>query len=358
MGEMMIDRIFQEFSRKSGMPPGSVVLVGEKPDQPTIIKYFYYSEKEYTEHEYQKVADLPEDSETTGVKWVHINGIHHPTLLEELGIKCNFHPLVLEDIANTGHRPKLDDWDDYLFLIVKALTYDEETSLVMPDHFCIICLENKVFSFQESGPDLFPLLRERIRNGKGRIRGKKADYLVYALLDTIVDGYFFMLEKIGDRIEELEEFILEENTDETFHKIHALKRETTVIRKSIWPLRDIISRLEKNDWFIEDNTRYYLRDVHDHAIQSIDIVETFRDMLSSLHEVSLSFTSNRMNEIMKVLTIIATIFIPLTFIVGVYGMNFHYMPELEWRWGYFAVLFIMFLIASLMGYYFKIKKWF
>ncbi len=355
---MMIDRIFQEFSRKSGMPPGSVVPVGEKRDQPTTIRYFHYSEKDYTEQEYQKVTELPDDPGVEAVTWVHVNGIHHPSILEELGTKFNFHFLVLEDIANTGHRPKLDDWDDYLFLITKVLTYNEKTSLVMPGHFCIICSENRVFSFQESGPDLFPLLRERIRNGKGRIRGKKADYLVYALLDTIVDGYFSMLEKIGDRIEELEESILDENTDEAFHKIHVLKRESTVIRKSIWPLRDIISRLEKNDWFIEDNTRYYLRDVYDHAIQSIDIVETFRDMLSSLHEVSLSFNSNRMNEIMKVLTIIATIFIPLTFIVGVYGMNFHYMPELEWRWGYFVVLFIMFLIASLMGCYFKVKKWF
>jgi len=354
----MIDRIFQEFSRKSGLPPGSVVLVGEKKEQPGTIRFVRYAEDKCVEREYLQVKDLPDDAGPGTVTWIHMNGIHHPQAIEELGGKFDFHSLVLEDIVNTGHRAKFDDWDDYLFLIVKSLSYDEQTTLVMPGHISIICSADTVFSFQESGPDLFTSVRERIRSGKGRIRKKKADYLVYSLLDTIVDGYYSLLEKIGDRIEELEESILEHDTREAFQRIHELQREMTVIRKSIWPMRDIVSRLEKNEWLVVDNTRYYLRDVYDHAIQSIEIVETFREMLSNLHEVALSFNSNKMNEIMKVLTIIATIFIPLTFIAGVYGMNFKYMPELEWRWGYFAVLFFMFLVGSLMGYYFKIKKWF
>ncbi|MCG2749815.1 MAG: magnesium/cobalt transporter CorA [Desulfobulbaceae bacterium] len=355
---MMIDRIFQEFSRKSGLPPGSVVLVGEEKEQASTIQFVRYSESDCSEQEYLRVNDLPDDAGPGTVTWIHMNGIHHPQVVEELGIKFDFHSLVLEDIVNTGHRPKIDDWDDYLFLIVKSLIYNEQTTLVMPGHISIICAADIVFSFQESGPDLFMSVRERIRTGKGRIRKKKVDYLVYSLLDTIVDGYYSLLEKIGDRIEDLEDAILENNTHEAFHRIHELKREMTVIRKSIWPVRDLISRLEKNDWLVADNTRYYLRDVYDHVIQSIDIVETFRDMLSNLHEMTISFNSNKMNEIMKVLTIIATIFIPLTFIAGVYGMNFKYMPELDWRWGYFAVLSFMFLIGSLMGYYFKVKKWF
>jgi len=355
---MMIDRIFQEFSRKSGLPPGSVVLVGEKKEQPGTIWFVRYAESECSEQEYQHVKDLPDDAGPGTVTWIHMNGIHHPQVIEELGLKFALHSLVLEDIANTGHRPKFNDWDDYLFLIVKSLIYNEQTTLVMPGQISIICSADIVFSFQESGPDLFTAIRERIRSGKGRIRKKKADYLVYALLDTIVDGYFSMLEKIGDRIEELEEAILENNTRAAFHRIHELQREITVIRKSIWPVRDLISQMEKNETLVAGNTKFYLRDVYDHVIQSIDIVETFRDMLSNLHEVALSFNSNKMNEIMKVLTIIATIFIPLTFIAGVYGMNFKYMPELQWRWGYFAVLFFMCLIGCLMVYYFKIKKWF
>jgi len=355
---MMIDRIFQEFSRKSGLPPGSVVLVGERREQPISIRFVRYAESACSEQEYLRVEDLPDDAGPGSVTWMHMNGIHHPQVIEELGMKFAVHSLVLEDIVNTGHRPKLDDWDEYLFIIIKSLIYDEETAMVLPGHVSLICSGDTVFSFQESGPDLFTQVRERIRSGKGKIRKMQADYLVYTLLDTIVDGYYSMLEKIGDRIEELEETILENNTREAFHRIHELRREMTVIRKTIWPVRDILSGLEKNDWLVADHTRYYLRDVYDHVIQSIDIVETFRDMLANLHEVTLSFNSNRMNEIMKVLTIIATIFIPLTFIAGVYGMNFKYMPELEWRWGYFAVLSFMFLVACLMGYYFKVKKWF
>ena len=353
----MLDRIFQEFSSKAGLPPGSVVLVGERKEQPITIHYASYTESECVEKEYLQVGDLPDDTGGKNVTWIHMNGIHHPEMIEELGDKFDFHYLVLEDIVNTGHRAKIDDWEDYLFLILKSMSYDEQTMLVMPGHVSIICTANIVFSFQESGPDLFGSVRERIRNGKGRIRTKGADYLVYALLDTIVDGYYFMLEKIGDRIENLEESILGNNTYEAFHRLHELKREITVIRKSIWPLRDILSRLEKIDWLVADSTRHYLWDVYDHVVRSIDIVETFRDALANLHEVTLSFNSNKMNEIMKVLTIIATIFIPLTFIAGVYGMNFKYMPELEWRWGYFVVLGFMFLIGSAMVYYFRVKKW-
>ncbi|MBI5557041.1 MAG: magnesium/cobalt transporter CorA [Deltaproteobacteria bacterium] len=352
-----MDRIFQQFSRKAGLPPGSVVHVGEEREQRSRIYFVRYSESECREQEYLNIQDLPDDASEGTVTWVHVNGIHQARMIEELGRKFDFHFLVLEDIADTGHRPKIDDWEDYFFLILKSLVYDEEAQFVLPDHVSIICAANMVFSFQESGPDLFRSVRERINDGKGRIRKKGADYLVYALLDTVVDGYFSALEKIGDRIEILEEAILENSNRGAFHRIHALKREMTVIRKSIWPLRDIITRLEMNERLIVDNTRYYLRDVHDHVVQAIDIVETFRDMLANLHEVTLSLNSNKMNEIMKVLTIIATIFIPLTFIAGVYGMNFKYMPELEWRWGYFGVLAFMLMVGSIMGYYFKIKKW-
>ncbi|MFH1217994.1 MAG: magnesium/cobalt transporter CorA [Pseudomonadota bacterium] len=354
----MINRIYQKFSQKAGLPPGTVVHVGEKKEERTKIDFIRFTATEMFEKSYAAVAEIEEmTGDAQAVTWVHVNGIQQSGLIEEIGRKFNFHALVMEDIVNTGHRPKIDEWDEYFFLVVKSLTYDQESLFVVPAHVSIVFRENVVISFQESGPDLFQALRERIRTVNGRVRKKGADYLLYALLDTIVDGYFSLLEKIGDRVEELEEMALGGNASATFHEIHEIKREMTVIRRSIWPLRDIISRLENNGAFISENTRYYLRDVHDHVVQSIDIVETFRDMLSGLQEIALSLNSNKMNEIMKVLTLIATIFIPLTFIAGVYGMNFKFMPELEWKWGYFAALGFMFVVGCSMGIYFKKKSW-
>lgn len=353
----MIDRIFQRFSEKTGLPPGTVVHLGEKQVSPPELRVVQYSEHVFEEKKETAVEDLPNLPDVDITTWVDLNGVHEPEIIEQLGRKYDIHALVLEDIANTGHRPKYDDTDVWIFLVLKTLTYDEENDEVIPKHLCVLFTTGTVFTFQESGPDAFTGVKDRLRTGKGKIRKKGADYLTYALVDSTVDNYFVILEKIGERIEQLEDDILTNPTSDIMSKIHTLRREMTVIRKSIWPLREVIGRLEKDESFlIHDDTKKYFRDVYDHIIQSVDIVETFRDMLAGLHDIYLSCISNRMNEIMKILTVIATIFIPLTFIAGLYGMNFTYMPELQWRWGYFAVLAIMLLIGIGMGMYFKRNK--
>jgi magnesium transporter len=239
------------------------------------------------------------------------------------------------------------------------LTYDDELKEIKGEQVSLILSENFVLSFQERPGDIFDLIRERLRNAKGRIRKMGADYLAYALVDAVVDQYFVILEKVGERIEELEESLTRNTKPETMQEIHRLKREMIYLRKSIWPLRESISGLEKSESaLINKATLKYLRDVYDHTIQIIDTVETFRDMLSGMHDTYLTNISNRMNEIMKVLTIIATIFIPMTFIAGIYGMNFKFMPELEWRWGYLAVWVVLVSVALIMVVYFKRKKWF
>jgi magnesium transporter len=353
----MIDRIFQRFSEKSGLPPGTIVHLGDKQVAPPQFRIVQYSEQAFEESKGAGVEDLPDLPISDATSWVHLQGIHEPEVIEQLGSKYTIHPLVLEDIANTGHRPKFDDTEVSIFLVLKTLTYDEENEEVIPKHLCFLLTTGTVFTFQESGPDSFSGVTDRLRSGKGKIRKKGGDYLTYALLDSTVDNYYVILEKIGERIEQLEDDIVINPTADVMTKIHTLRREMTVIRKSIWPLREVIGRLEKEESFlIHDDTRKYFRDVYDHIIQSVEIVETFRDMLAGLHDIYLSSISNRMNEIMKILTVIATIFIPLTFIAGLYGMNFTYMPELQWRWGYFVVLAVMLLIGIGMGMYFKRNK--
>jgi magnesium transporter len=248
--------------------------------------------------------------------------------------------------------------EQYLFVILKMLFYDKETREIKPEQVSLILGSNFVITFQEREGDVFNPVRDRIRRGKGRIRKMNADYLAYALIDTIVDHYFVVLEKLGELVEELEEELVANPTTETLQAIHTVKIELIFLRRSVWPLREAVSSLERGESIlIHESTNLYLRDVYDHTIQVIDTIETFRDMVSGMLDVYLSSVSNKMNEVMKVLTIIATIFIPLTFIAGIYGMNFKYIPELEWHWGYAAALIFMGLIALVMVMYFKNKKW-
>ena len=290
--------------------------------------------------------------------WININGVHDPEIIERIGKQFKIHLLVLEDILNTGQRPKYDDFDDYIFVVLKMLYYDAENSEIAVEQVSLIIGENYVISFQEKEGDVFNPIRDRIRSAKGRIRKMKADYLAYALLDAVVDNYFLILEKIGDKVEHMEEELVENPTPHILQTVHNLKRETLYLRKFIWPLREVISNLERGESsLINDSTRIYLRDVYDHTIQVIDTVETLRDMISGILDIYLSSLSNRMNEVMKTLTIFAAIFIPLTFIAGLYGMNFEYMPELKIRWAYPALLGVMFVIGISFVIYFKKKKW-
>jgi magnesium transporter len=352
-------RLARGRSRKFSLPPGTMVHIGEKTTEAPKITVMEYDEAGCREKEAPTIeAALPLKGKPAET-WINVSGLNHLEVIENVGRQFNLHPLVLEDIVNTEQRPKMEDFGDYLFIVLKLVSYDDKTGELKMDQISLILLENAVISFTENGQEFFNPVRERIRNGKGRIRKMGADYLTYVLIDTVVDHYFLVLENLGERIEFLEEELIKTPASETLQMIHQLKRDMIFVRKSIWPIREVVNGLERSGTdLIEDPVLFYLRDVYDHAVQIIDTIETLRDMLSGMLDIYLSSISNRINEVMKVLTIIATIFIPLTFIAGVYGMNFKHMPELEWRYGYFVVVSGMVAIGITMLLAFKRKKWF
>ena len=354
----MIPKPFRKRSEKGGLPPGTLVHIGEKKAEKVRITIIDYDAAQFQEKEVETIEECFPFKDTPAVTWINIEGLHQLDTIEKIGKHFTIHPLVLEDIANTEQHPKVEDFDDYIFLILKMLCFDEEYRRLKAEQVGLILGLNFVISFEEGEGDVFNPVRERIRNGKGRIRKLGPDYLAYALMDVIVDSYFLILERIGDRIEDLEEDLLDEPRPETMQAIHSLKGEMLLFRKSVWPLREVISSVERGESdLIRESTGIYLRDVYDHTIHVIDTIETFRDLLSGLLDLYISSVSNKMNEIMKVLTIIATIFIPLTFIAGVYGMNFRYMPELEWRFGYPMTLMVMLIIGVGMTIYVRNRRW-
>ena len=345
-------------SKKAGLPPGTLVFTGERKLETIRITIIDYDENAFQERQVDRVEECFPFKTTPTVTWINIDGLHDVKIIEEIGAHFSLHPLTLEDILHTGQRPKFEDLDSYLFVVIMMLRYDEESQTMLSEQVSLVLGSNFVISFQENVGDVFEQIRDRIRNSKGRIRKLHADYLMYVLLDAVVDSYFGILEKLGEKIEFLEDELVDDPSDQTLHQIHRLKREMVFLRKAVWPLRELISGLERSESaLIEESTDVYLRDVYDHTIQVIDTVESFRDMVSGMLDIYLSSISNRMNAIMKVLTIIATIFIPLTFVAGVYGMNFKNMPELKWRYGYVAVWLVMLAMAGLMILYFKRKKW-
>lgn len=345
-------------SRKAGLAPGTLVHIGERKAETSKITLIDYDENQFQENEVKEIGECFVFKEKPTVTWINVDGLHQVEILEKLGECYGLHPLVLEDILNTDQRPKMEDYGEYLYVVLRDLDYSDESNEIETEQISLIVGSNFVFSFQEREGDAFDPIRDRIRNNKGRIRKMGADYLAYALLDSIVDNYFIILEKLGERIEWLEEKLVAHPTDETLQSLHHLKRELLFLRKGVWPLREVISGLERvESSLINEPTRLYLRDVYDHTIQAIDTIETYRDMVSGMLDIYLSSVSNRLNSVMKVLTIIATIFMPLTFLAGIYGMNFKYMPELEWRWSYPLVWLIMVGIGVSMLVYFKKKKW-
>ncbi len=351
-------RFFKKASKRIGHIPGSLIYTNEKKMEKAKITIIDYDEKNFQEREAERVEESFPFKETPTVTWINIDGIHNVDIIEKIGEHFDLHSLILEDILNTGQRPKYDDLEDYIFVVLKMLYYDEKKQEINSEQVSIVLGSNFVITFQEKEGDVFKSIRERIRNSKGRIRKMGADYLAYALIDAVVDNYFIILEKLGEEIEGLEELLVVNPSTETLQTIHNLKRETIFLRKSVWPLREVIDYLDRRESnLIKETTSIYLRDVYDHTIQIIDTVEAFRDLISGMLDIYLSSISNKMNNIMKVLTIIATIFIPLTFIAGVYGMNFKFMPELEWRWSYPLVWVVMISITVYMIFYFKDKKW-
>jgi len=353
-----VPKLIEKRSKKVGLPPGSPVHIGEKRAGKVKITIIDYDKARFQEKEAKTIEECFPFKDKPTITWINIDGIHQVDIIEKIGNHFDIHPLVLEDIANTGQRPKMDDFVSYIFVVLKMLYYDEKENETKAEQVSLILGPNFVISFQESEGDVFDPIRERIRSDRGRIRKMGAAYLAYALIDAIVDNYFIILEKIGEKIEDIEDELVTNPTPETLQAIHNLKREMIFLRKSVWPLREVISRLERwESSLIHKSMGIYLRDVYDHTIQVIDAIETFRDMLSGMLDIYLSSVSNRMNEVMKLLTIIATIFIPLTLIAGIYGMNFKYMPELGEPWGYPLVYFVMLVIGVLMVIYFRRKKW-
>lgn len=353
-----MSRLVRRRGKKIGLPPGTPVFVGEKKIEEAKISILDYDETQFQEKEAKTIEECFPFRETPTVTWINIDGVHNVDIIEKIGSHFDLHPLIMEDIVHTEQRPKMEDFGHYIFIVLKMLYYDDGENEVKGEQVSLILGERFVISFQEKEGDIFDPIRDRIRNAKGRVRKMGADYLAYLLLDAVVDHYFTILEKLGERIEEIEERLLTDPRPETLQEIHKLKREMIFLRRSVWPLRELISGLERvESSLFKKATRIYLRDIYDHTIQVIDTVETYRDMLSGMHDTYLSSLSNRMNEVMKVLTIIATIFIPLTFIAGVYGMNFEFMPELKWHGAYFAVWSIIVAVAVTMVVFFKKKKW-
>jgi magnesium transporter len=354
-----MSRWLKKRSVKTGLPPGSLVHIGERLAKKTKITVLDYDEANVNEKEISAVRELRQFKDSSTVTWIHINGIHDVQALEEIGTVFGLHPLTLEDILNSDQRPKMEDFCDYVYIVLKSFHSDNtKANEIHGEQISIILGRTFVISFQEKETDIFKPIRERIRAGKGRLRKSGADYLAYALIDSVVDNYFIILEQVGERIELLEESLVKNPSAGTLQAIQHLKREMIFLRKTVWPLREAISSLERTGCqLVQESTEVYLKDIYDHTIQVIDSIETFRDMLSGILDIYLSSISNRMNEIMKVLTIIATVFMPLTFLVGVYGMNFKYMPELEWHWGYFFTWGVMVAVAISMLIYFRRKRW-
>jgi magnesium transporter len=352
-------KLISKRSKKSGLSPGSLVHIGEQKIEKTRITVIDYDGDNFLEKKVQTVEECFPFRETSTVTWINIDGIHDAEVVEKLGGYFGLHPLILEDIMNTSQRPKMEDLGDAIYIVLKMIEIGNDRPEVTTEQMSLAFGRNFVLSFQERPGDTFDPVRERIRRGKGRIRKMGPDYLAYALIDAIVDDYFLVLEKQGEQIECLEDELIANPKQETLHGLHTLKRDMIFVRKSVWPLREVISRLERAESpLIQKTTGIFLRDVYDHTIQVIDNIETYREMLSGMLDTYLSSLSNRMNEVMKTLTIIATIFIPLTFLAGVYGMNFKFMPELNWRGGYFLVWGVMLAVGVFMVFYFKRKKWF
>jgi magnesium transporter len=346
----------EKVSRKAGMPPGTLVHIGEKKTERIRIHVVDYDEDNFEERELSSIKECVPYKTKPSVTWINLEGIHQTDVIEQIGNEFDLHPLAQEDILNTQQRPKMDDYEDYLSVILKIISYD--SGKLKTEQFSLILGPKFVLSFQEGPGGLFEPLKERLRKGKGRIRKLGPDYLAYALLDAIVDSYFAVLEKIGERIEAMEEQLLTQSGNKVIHAVHHLRRDLIFLRKSVWPLREVVAALERGESsLIQEKTRLFLRDVHDHTVAVIDSVETFRDMVSGMMDVHLSSVSNRLNEVMKVLTIISTIFIPMTFLAGVYGMNFKHMPELEWIMGYPVFWLIIILVGASMISYFKRRNW-
>jgi magnesium transporter len=343
--------------QNTGLAPGSLIFTGQKKlEEAQVILVEYSMEGEAREQKAE--GQIPVSEEPAMVKWYDVRGLHDVALVEQLGKQFGVHPLALEDILDTQQRPKFEDYENGLFLILKALSYDEEQQRIQTEQVAIFAGDGFVLSFQENETDLFPGVRERIHSGRAKIRKRKADYLAYALADNIVDQYYLLLDRIDLLLDDLEEEILSKANRDSKGRIHNLRLQTITLRKAIAPLRDAIGAFSRVDSpLMSEGTEVFVRDLYDHVVQVMENIDTIRDMMNGLYDLYLSEISFKMNSIMQVLTIISTIFIPLTFLAGIYGMNFEHMPELQWEYGYYYLWGLMLIISSGLIYYFRRRNW-
>ncbi len=344
--------------KKVGLPPGTLIYTGDKVKEETKIKITDYTEDQFNFQEFKEIQIDLTKIEKPLIKWIDIYGLAQVKVIEEIGRQFRLHPLVLEDILSPNQRPKLEDYGSYIFTVLKKLSWNQEHEDFEYEQISLILGENYVISFQERDTNLFNPIYERIQVPKGKVRYMGADYLFYVLIDIIIDNYFIVLEKVGEDIENIEDILIKNPEPETLQLIYRLKRSSIDLRKSIWPIREIINKLQREQSnLIKDELQIYLRDLYDHIFRISDLLENYRDIIFGMLDMYLSSVSNRMNDIMKVLTIISTIFIPLSFLAGFYGMNFLYMPEISQPSAYPILITIMVVIVLVMVYFFKRKKW-
>ncbi len=353
-------KTLSKMARKAGMPPGSLVAYEETGQAPACITIIHYNETEFVQDRHNAFVQCLLVKPESGVTWINVNGVSQVGDLENVGECFSIHPLVLEDILDAAQRPKVEDYETYLYIVLKAIRHnpDDLEMEIGSDQVSLILGPHYVISFHEGDGDLFAPIRERLQTGKGRITKLGADYLAYTLIDLIVDNYFVELETFSDKVESLEDEVVVKPTPQTLRAVHHFKNDMIMLRKSLWPLREVIARLERRESpLISENLTMYLKDVYDHTIIAIETVETYRDILSGMLDIYLSSVNNRLTDIMRVLTIIATIFMPLNFITSFYGMNFKNMPELQWHYGYYGVMGVIVMVAISMITFFKTRHW-
>lgn len=355
-----VARLIKNKPKKIGLDPGSLIYVGDKEKQPIHITLIDYTKDSFKEEKILRLEDLLAYKQSETTSWINIDGVHDISILEKIGEHFDIHPLTLEDILNTNQRPKLDEYSNYLYIVLRMFFFDNKEKSLKNEQVSFILTKNCLITFLEDAGDVFDPVRERLRKAATKMRELGTDYLAYALIDSIVDSYFHILEKIGEEVEGLEDALVLDPNKNDLQLIHLLRREMILLRRAIWPSREVISSMQRNEnEFIEERTRIYLRDVYDHTIQVIDTIESYRDMVVGMLDTYLSSTSNKLNEVMKVLTVISTLFIPLTFLAGVYGMNFKSFPELGYDWMYpWGFWIITLFVVMGMAVFFKKKKWF
>ncbi len=354
-----VTSLFRQRPKEIGLPPGTLIHVGEKKAVRTVLSHLDYDEEQFSRREDVAVDECLALKNRRTVGWTNVAGLHEIDQIEKIGREFKLHPLLLEDILNTDHPPKFEEFENAALIVVKLFSFDQESCSIDAEQISLVLTPDKVLTFQERSGAVFDSVRKRLERKSGRIRQRGADYLAYALLDAVVDSYFHILEKVGERLDFLETELIEHPSHERLKQVHRLKGQLIFLRKNLWPMRELTgSLLHSESTLLEDQTNVFLRDLHDHGVQVLDLVESYRENASGLIDLYMSSVSQRMNEVMQVLTIMASIFIPLTFIAGIYGMNFEYMPELKWRYGYPLAWGLMGACGVAMLWFFKRKKWF